>query len=105
MATKIRTYKRLARTNLLEDIKTMVETHETMKGCYFWRPPSSARQRRQMELERSKRLEFVFEDRHYLFEQETSCSCKNVYYSLSVHVDGKKKNIRTLDNLVRRATK
>ena len=96
----VRTYKRLARTNLLKDLKDMESLHEKMKGCYFWDPPSSAPQRRKMEEERSKLLEFVFEGKHYLLDQETICSCKNVYYSLAVYVDGRKKDVRTLRKLI-----
>jgi len=96
----MRTYKRLKRTKLIEEIRTVVETHEQMKKAYFFRPPSSARQRRAYEEDRCASIRFVFDDKTYRITQTTTCSCKNVYYNLEVWVDGYKKNVRTLKSLL-----
>ena len=91
--------KRMQGTKLQRELMAIIEQHDDMKGCYFWKPPSSASMRRRYERERSASMAFLFRGALYEIDQECSCSCRNIYYSLSVHVDGRKKDIRSLKRL------
>ncbi len=93
-------YKRIRNTNAHKVILSILETHEKMKGCYFWTSPKSATSRRRMEDEHTHELEFAYEGKAYQVASTTTCSCKNIFYSLSVRVDGKKKDVRTLRRLI-----
>jgi phage-related protein len=79
-------------------VQEFIRQHEKFVGCFFWNPPSSASGRRRMEFETS--FSFVLEGVTYTFEQSVDCSCKNIYYSSNITVDGKKKNIRAAKKLV-----
>tara|TARA_R100000664_G_C2659780_1_gene76516 strand:- start:248 stop:547 length:300 start_codon:yes stop_codon:yes gene_type:complete len=95
-----RTYKRIKGTKLMDLLKEMDATHTKFRGCYFWRSPSRAAERRKLEQEHTRSVQFFFGGAHYVFEAEVTASCKNVYYSFSAHVDGKKKNITALRRLL-----
>ena len=96
---KIPHYKTFRRN--MKDFKAVEEfirQHERFTGSYFWNPPSSASARRRMEFETS--FSFILAGITYTFEQSVECSCKNVYYSSNIIVDGKKKNIRAAKKLI-----
>lgn len=98
----IKNYKNIKRSRpMISLLHEIIDLHDEMKGAYFWRPPSSAPQRRAYERDRSNFIKFSINNTLIEIDQKTDCSCKNIYYSLSVHVDGVKKNIRVLKNLVR----
>jgi hypothetical protein len=80
----------------IDTLKSILINHDYMKGCYFWRAPRSAWQRRKLEEENSIDLDLVINGQKLVIRQETSVSAKHVYYSLSVHVDGKKKDVRAV---------
>ena len=93
-------YKRLANTNAIRTIDTIVDLHNDMKGSYFWTPPGSASRRRSYEADRCNDLTFRFDGNTYRIEQTTSCSCKHIRYQLYVEVDGKRKDVRVLKRLL-----
>ena len=85
-----------------EEILDIIEQHEKFKNSYFWNPPSSASSRRSYEEKNSRNdIAFDHDGKHFEISQSVSCSCKNVYYRFSVHVDGMKKTIRALKSLVK----
>ena len=98
---KIKEYKNIKRTKKLKStLRLILSIHNDMKGCYFWRPPSKASCRRRYEDERSNRVHFILNGVEYKIDQSTDCSCKNIYYSLRVMVDGKKKDVRAIRRLI-----
>ena len=96
----MKTYKRIKNTNAAREIVQIIDRHEKFKSAYFWTPPASARGRRQLEQDNTVDLQFAFDGKTYEIEQEIRCSCRNVYYSLRVTVDGERKNIRALKKLI-----
>jgi len=96
----MRDYKRFRNTKAQKKLQEIINTHKKMRGAYFFRPPSSALRRRNYEIARSSHMTFSINGVAYEIDQITECSCKNVYYSLSVVVGGRKKNVRALKKLV-----
>ena len=80
-------------------IEKFLSDHEKFSGCYFWNSPATASSRRQMEFKREHT--FKFRGDIISFSQEVSCSCKNVYYSSHIEVNGEKKNIRALKKILK----
>ena len=76
-----------------------LDNHDRYKSSYFWNPPSQSSARRRMEFDHS--LIFIYKGKLYDFEQSVGCSCKNVYYSAGIYVNGKKKDIRIIRKLLR----
>lgn len=102
MAKKIREYKRLKGTKLINELKSVIDQHEQFKGSYFWTPPGSASARRSYEARNSReQIVFKYNGHEYEINQDVSCSCKNVYYEFSVLVDGEKKTIAALKKLLK----
>lgn len=75
-----------------------IKTHEKYKSCYFWRAPANASQRRKEEFHDA--YQFRLAGVVYDIYQGLEISCSNYYYTLSVHVDGDKKDIRALKKLI-----
>jgi len=94
----MKTYKRLKNTKASKALHTVLKTHEKFLGCYHWNPPQIAKLRRAMEFDTD--ICFVYKGKKYEINQSVNVSCKWVYYSLSVHCDGDKKNIRTIHRLL-----
>lgn len=82
-----------------QKIDQMIELHEKMSKSYFWNPPSLAYARRNYEEKYSMSAIFSHNEHEYNVELKTKCSCKHIYYSGSIYVDGKKKDIRALKKL------
>jgi len=89
------------RTKELKKIKNyignIIDLHEKMKKSYFWAPPCNASSRRSYEEYNSNSYE-----NKYLgirLECNTSCSCKNIYYSGKFYVNGKKTTILKIKNI------
>jgi len=99
----MKTYKRLKNTNAHKALLSILATHDKMKNSYHWRSPSTAGQRFYMEQQNSQDLDFMFRGSAYQIEQRTRCSCANVYYSLRVHVNGMRKDVRAIRRLVDQA--
>ena len=79
---------------IITKIGHMESDHEKYQKAYFWSPPANASGRRSMEFKDS--LSFILCDKKYELKQELSCSCKTVYWSNQIFVDGEKKNIKAL---------
>jgi len=82
-------------------IQDAINTHEKYKKAYFWHSPSNASGRRAME-DRFEGKDFVLHTANGKIEVEFnfSVSCKNVYYSMSVYLNGEKKNIKLLKKIL-----
>ena len=96
----MKTLKRIKGSKVGKKLSTIIELHNNMKGCYFWSPPGTASGRRYYETQRCNKLSFIYDGALYEINQSTDCSCKNIYYSLSVMVDGKSKDVRAIKKLV-----
>ena len=75
-----------------------INTHEKYRNCFFWRVPASSSQRRKEEFHDA--YQFRLAGIVYDVQQALELSSRNYYYSLSIHVDGKKKDIRALKKLI-----
>jgi hypothetical protein len=62
-----------------------------MKGCYFWRAPRSAWQRRKLEEENSIDLDLVINGQTLVIRQETSVSAKTFITAFRCMSTGKRK--------------
>jgi len=96
----MKTYKRIKNTTAERTLRAVLATHDRLRGCYHWRPPSNASGRRRMESDHSRSLEFSYMGTEYAITQTTDVSCQNVYYRLSVEVDGKRRDIRAVKRLL-----
>lgn len=70
---------------LREDCKSVLSIHEDMQGSYFFKPPTYSNQVRSFELNNSQTKSFKLGGTSYRVEQVTTCSRKNVYYSLDIY--------------------
>jgi hypothetical protein len=86
-----------------EELKSRIELHESLKSAFFWTPPQLATARRTFEASHSKAPLVLGLGGALVIstESNTSCSCKNVYYRLSVTVNGKRSDVRTLRGLLK----
>lgn len=97
----MKTYKRIKGSKLEKTLKNVIAQHERFKNSYFWTPPQNASGRRQMEKRESREpISFAYGGKKYEIKQAVDCSCKNVYYNFSVHVDDKKKDVRAIRALI-----
>ena len=100
--TKLKEYKCISRTKSLKsDLKRIIKIHDEMRFSYFWSPPCSANQRRSYESKNSNSVQFLLNGIEYKIDQITDCSCSNIYYSLAIFVDGKKKDVRAIKKLLK----
>ena len=79
-------------------IKEVIYLHEKYSKSFYWKPPTTASQRRQQEFENS--FSFNLNGVIYEIDQSLELSCKNFYYTLTVYVDDTKRNIRSLKKLI-----
>lgn len=70
----------------LNKIDDIISLHEKMGGAYFYNPPSNAGARRYYEEKNSLYTKIIFENETYEINQETSCSCKHVYYNCNYDI-------------------
>ena len=80
----------------LSFLDEVLDEHLTMRGAYFFRSVGNASARRWYERQHSRQGSFNLKGHKYNIVQDTSCSCRNVYYTLRVHVDNVKKDVRAL---------
>lgn len=87
---------------LKQRIQEVLDTHGKYKNSYFWSSAGNASQRRRNE-ERfaDNNPDFNIETKDGLVEVvfDYSESCKNIYYSLDIRLDGEKKDIRLLKKI------
>lgn len=82
-------------------LQLIIDQHENMKNSYFYHSPKNASSRRSYE--KNNTLHFIGEFAGHELDLlcKTSCSCKNVYYTGTFIVDGKKTTIRKIKNLIK----
>lgn len=80
----------------LEDI---LHRHERFKYSYFFTPPPKESQRRVYERKNTRSTNIKYDGIVYNINQKVICSCINVYYSLDITIDSKKKGVRALKKL------
>lgn len=80
------------------ELENIVATHEKYNKSYFWTPRSNAAGRRAAEFD--DEYEFETNGKKYEVRQRYEESCKHCYYSLTVYVDGSKKDIRAIKKLI-----
>lgn len=80
------------------DLEDIIATHDKYKKAFFWNPHPNAASRRNAEFD----YKYIFEKegKTYEIHQRYEESCKNCYYSLTVYVDGDKKDIRAVKKLL-----
>lgn len=88
-------------TITLAQVEAILARHDRMKNSYFWTPPGSAADRRRMEARESIDLAFTYRGDAYSIAQDVTCSCRNVYYRLSVTRNGVRKDVRAVRALAR----
>ena len=86
------------RIDIIKRLEGIIQHHNKMKGSYFFTPPSSANSRRQYEENNSDNFRFIANDHLIDVTQNVSCSCRNIYYNMSVTIDDNKEN-KLLDYL------
>lgn len=85
-------------------IENVLNFHEIYQNSYFWTPDGSADGRRSAEKRFSEdNPTFAIWDHCDFIEVVPFMeqSCKNVYYRLDIFVNGHKKNIRVLKNILK----
>lgn len=89
-----------ATARTLQDI---IDLHEKMRGAYFYTPPGNATGRRSYERKNSMTTEFEYAGQRIEIVQDTQCSCKNVYYKMSINIDGRgtNKDIRFVKKMLK----
>lgn len=88
--------------NLLhEELLEVLAWHESMKNSYFWSGLQGASSRRHWEAKNNKEFSFDYHKKHYYIAQNAEISCKNVYTSLTVIVDSKKKDVRAIKKVIK----
>jgi hypothetical protein len=87
--------------NIKNELNSIINLHEKMRNSYFWSSPSVAASRRDYEKYNSNDYEFSFENQKIRVLQDTSCSCKNIYYSMKIFIDDKivNKDIRFIKKI------
>ncbi len=90
-------------TELIQNLKEIIDTADRMRGSYWFTPPSSAGGRRSYERQYNK-PEICWEEggHTYTASFSVSCSCRNVYASGNYTKDGGKCNLLTVKNSYRR---
>jgi hypothetical protein len=83
-------------TRTTEKLYDILHLHEKMRKAYFYTPPSCASGRRWYEKKNSLTSEFELGGQKIKVVQETTCSCRHVYYKMAIYIDGQqtKKDIR-----------
>lgn len=70
-------------------------------NCYFWMPPPSASGRRSYEKYHSRTIDLTIGDNHIEGEIAVSCSCKNVYCTRTLKINGEQLRITALHRIIK----
>lgn len=92
------------KTNVtIQSLESIIDLHDKMKNCYFFSSPSSAAMRRSYEKYNSMTTEFELDGQQVKVVQDTKCSCRNVYYKMTIYIDGQqvKKDIRFIKKILK----
>ena len=74
--------------DLIKKLVDVLDLHNKMRKSYFFTPPLHASQRRKYEVSNSLYTVFRWKGDEYEINQETSCSCRYVYYHVSYKKNG-----------------
>ena len=88
-------------TKIKAKLSDILATHEKYKKCYFWTVNNNAAGRRRQEFDEN--FSFMVANKLYEINQSLDISCKNFYYRLDIRIDGYKKNITCIKNLIKKA--
>jgi len=86
------------------EINRIIETNNKYKSCYFWQPSINAAGRRANEskfITNNPEICFLSGEDEIICKMVYNETCKNVYYKMEITVNGEKKNITTLKNLLK----
>ena len=83
-----------------KEIVDFIELWEKMSNAYFWSPPTSAASRRNYEKSNSLELNIIINNKTYQGTINVACSCRNIYVSRRLFVDGEKKRITALKKVI-----
>lgn len=83
------------------EINSFVQQWEKLAGAYFWTPPSSASARRSYEKYQSRDISITIDSTVIEGSISVSCSCRNVYVTRKLVVNGEQKRITALKNLIK----
>ena len=91
----------MSKKQIKKEIEKAIELHEKMKNSFFWSSPAGAASRRSYEKYNSNSCSFEYNNNTITVEQNTSCSCKNIYYTAVIKVNGIRKDIRALKKVLK----
>ena len=80
------------------ELENIVKTHEKYNKSYFWTPKCNAAGRRAAEFD--VEYEFEIDGKKYEVRQRYEESCNHCYYSMTIYVNGSKKDIRAIKKLI-----
>ncbi len=72
--------------------------------AYFWHPPGVASARRAMEAANTIKKVYELENMKIVVDISVECSCKNVYVTRRLYVNGERKTARVLSSLIKKLT-
>lgn len=87
--------KKLKVKSTLSKVNEVLRKHEYYKNSYFWQGNNKS-----SSLNWENNFDFKFDNNIYVINQNCSSSSKNVYYKLEIKVNGVKKDIRALKNII-----
>lgn len=88
----------------MKKISEFVQLSEKMTKSYFWNPPYSASRRRSYENQNSfTEATISFAGDEFRFSATCTCSCKNIYFKKEIFKNGKKTNLTSLKNVLKKA--
>ena len=84
-------------------LNSIIQLHDKMKNCFFWSSPSSSASRRNYESYNSLESSVMYNNQVIKVIQNTSCSCKNIYYSMKIYVNDElvNKDIRFIKKMLK----
>ena len=87
----------------IKKLEAVVDLHEKMRKSYFFSSPSVAALRRRYEENNSLETTLVHKNDKICIKQITKCSCRHVYYSMSIYVNDElvNKDIRFVKKIIR----
>lgn len=99
--------KQQVKKSLYAKMNEILALHNKMKAAYFFQSPRLAADRRRYEERNSLETSFTYKGHIYKVSQITSCSCSNVYYQMSIYIDGigPQKDIRLIKGIIRELSK
>ena len=86
------------------ELQRIINTHDRYKKSFFWSSASSSNMRRRNEqnfIESNPDVQFITPKGVIEVIMQYSESCKNVYYSIGITLDGKPKNIMAIKSLLK----